>query len=158
MKQPIIAMLLLVPLFSLFVLSACSDTTEPNASEASQKMTESEEVVRGELGGPQGDLDARSKELRQQIRDVAEQPVASKISECRIAGIGSKPCGGPESYIIYSVQNTDEGKLLPVIDEYNTVRRMLNEKHGMISECSVLPEPTIALRNGFCAPVPAAEM
>jgi len=168
-----------LPLMLAVSLAACSDNNsqqqeqeqeqqeQPNTLQAEQPTANESGITEGDtdgmvasggLEGPQGDLAEQSEALRQQIRDIAEQPVANSIAQCRVVGIGSKPCGGPESYILYSTQNTDESKLMPVVEQYNSVREMLNQKNDMVSDCAVIPEPGIALRSGFCVPIKQVEM
>lgn len=84
--------------------------------------------------------------VRQQLRPA----YASTPDECRVVGIGSRPCGGPERFMIYSTANTNEAVLFKLVGAYNRKRAADNRREGMVSDCRVLPEPVAVLRDGMC--------
>lgn len=61
--------------------------------------------------------------------------------QCRIAEIGSRPCGGPESFRAWSKRDTNAQALQAQLDRYAQKRRSLHEKEGLQSTCQVLPRP-----------------
>ena len=65
--------------------------------------------------------------------------------------LGAKPCGGPWSYVVYSVATTDSVRLAAVVKEYTTYQADLNRKQGLVSDCQFLPPPTIDCVGGQCA-------
>ena len=56
--------------------------------------------------------------LKQTIEDLASQSVCNENTECKFIAFGSKPCGGPWSYLIYST-SIDENKLETLVEQYN---------------------------------------
>ena len=77
-------------------------------------------------------------------------PYAKEPKQCRLVGFGSKPCGGPWTYLIYSTAITDESRLKRLVAEYNQVDRLRNEEQQWLSTCDVTPAPKIEIRNGIC--------
>ncbi|RUO65953.1 hypothetical protein SAMN06297229_0578 [Pseudidiomarina planktonica] len=151
---------------SVFMLSACNEQSEPTQQQDEQELSSDEQSSEaGSSAGEQGTemtgaddqqeqqvTEQELAEKRQQIRDIIRPPRASDITQCKLVGLGSRPCGGPERYVIYSTETTDETKLLPAVEEYNRMHKILNEQQGQISICEMLPEPNIALNSGMCMP------
>ncbi|MEX1221527.1 MAG: hypothetical protein WEA82_05385 [Idiomarina sp.] len=146
---------------SVFMLSACNEQNEPTQQQDEQEL--SSEAGNSETGQDteMTGIDAQQEqqvteqelaEKREQIRDIIRPPRASDITQCKLVGLGSRPCGGPERYVIYSTATTDEDKLLPAVEEYNRMHKILNEQQGQVSICEMLPEPNIALNSGMCMP------
>jgi hypothetical protein len=61
--------------------------------------------------------------------------------QCRVAGLGSRPCGGPERHVPWSVARTDGRVLAELTERYAEQRRALHEATGRLGTCSILPEP-----------------
>jgi hypothetical protein len=88
--------------------------------------------------------------LLAEIRRVAGPAYASSNDQCKVVGIGAKACGGPERYMLYSTETTDEGRFLELIERYNALARAEVQETGEVSDCAVVPEPVAYLRNGVC--------
>lgn len=157
----------LLALASVFMLSACSEQSDSAQQQQEQSAQDDQELSSDALnpvamegaeleGGNQQVSEEKLAELRQQIRDIVKPAQASNLSQCKLVGLGSKPCGGPERYLMYSTATTDETKLLPVVEQYNRMHELLNEKQGMVSTCEVIPEPGIIINGGVCAPAESA--
>lgn len=95
------------------------------------------------------------KELELEVRRMVKTPAADNPEQCKIVEMGHKPCGGPERYLLYSekTMNVDERELfLEKLKQYNELSRRFLEKSEMVSDCEVLPKPTVVLQKGFCIP------
>ena len=57
-----------------------------------------------------------------------------------IVPVGSKPCGGPWTYLAYRLE-TDVECLMRKINYYNQQQSIYNTKYGVGSDCSVPPVP-----------------
>ncbi|MFW6040036.1 MAG: hypothetical protein ACOC9N_03055, partial [Gemmatimonadota bacterium] len=77
-------------------------------------------------------------------------------ASCRAIPFGAKPCGGPWTYLIFSVERTDSAELASLVERYNAAERRLNELEGRMSDCSVPTRPTLDVRDGRCTAVDAA--
>ncbi|MBE7177264.1 MAG: hypothetical protein INR69_12710 [Mucilaginibacter polytrichastri] len=80
-------------------------------------------------------------------QDFQELVALSGADDCtgdtqwRIAPVGSKPCGGPSSYLPYSTA-IDTTQFLQRVAEFTAEEKRLNEQYGQASDCSVEQAPT----------------
>lgn len=81
---------------------------------------------------------------------------ADSVQQCRVVGFGSKPCGGPASYLAFSVQQSDETELMALIGKYNNAAKAENERLGLMSDCAIVEKPAVELKNGRCTLTTAA--
>lgn len=87
------------------------------------------------------------------IEDLAATSVCNESTECKYIAFGSKPCGGPWGYLVYSTSiNTDE--LESLVEVFNQNQDAFNKKWGIVSDCSAaLPPTSINCENNTCIPV-----
>lgn len=93
---------------------------------------------------------ARLVEMRQEIDMLIGDAAAASITDCRYAGLGSKPCGGPWEYIVYSVSSTDSTALAERLKAYDAFEAEMNELYGYVSDCSVPNRPVLVFKDGRC--------
>ncbi len=117
-------------------LVACGDS-DPAGDNNSDQQTE------------EGDR-ALLAEMRREIDVLVGDAAGASIADCRYAGVGSKPCGGPWEMVIYSVSTTDSTALAEWLTAYNAIEAEMNERYGYVSDCSVPNEPVLAYRDGRC--------
>lgn len=91
--------------------------------------------------------------LRQSIENLASQSVCNESTECAYIAFGSKPCGGPWSYLVYSNSiNTEE--LESMVEGYNQKEALYNTSWNIISECSIVnPPSSLICENNTCIAV-----
>lgn len=146
-------------------LGGCDDSVSPEAA-ASEPVRESamdpakpdDKVVpaTGSLrevkaaGAGLQDDSARMAQLLQEIKQLVGTAAADELAQCRKVGFGHKPCGGPASYLIYSVKDLDEPQLLSKVTLYNQLMQAEHQRLGLVSDCAIVPEPGIALVGGVC--------
>lgn len=78
--------------------------------------------------------------LANEITSLADNSVCNQNNECKYVAFGSKPCGGPWSYLVYST-SIDTLILLEKVDYYNQLEKAYNVKWEIISDCSVAIPP-----------------
>jgi len=83
-------------------------------------------------------------------------------AQCRVIGIGDRPCGGPESYLAWSTTQTDAQALEAAARAHADERRRWHEKAGLMSTCEFRPPPAArcdrrAEGDGRCVTVPQRE-
>jgi len=88
------------------------------------------------------------------LKEKVEQLIASgKCTEdtnCSYIAFGSKPCGGPWSYLVYS-SNIDSDLLISKVNNYNQLENEYNLKWGIISDCSTpAPPNSVECVEGKC--------
>ena len=74
------------------------------------------------------------------IEDLAATSICEENTECLFIGFGSKPCGGPWTYLIYT-NSINVDQLLLWVNDYNQLEQELNEKWDIISDCSIASPP-----------------
>ena len=89
-------------------------------------------------------------EMRREIDALIGDAAGASIADCRYAGVGSKPCGGPWEFVIYSASSTDSTALAERLTAYNAFEAEMNERYGLASDCSVPNAPVLAYRDGRC--------
>jgi hypothetical protein len=119
-------LLLLIAVVSCFICLSCSQEDEKKQE--------------------QSDLD----ELKYEILSLTDAS-CDTCTQCRSIAFGSKACGGPHSYLIYSMKNTDSTLLASKVAAYNKMERDFNNKWGVVSDCSLPLEPNVFTYNtGTC--------
>jgi hypothetical protein len=78
--------------------------------------------------------------LEEEIVALAASSVCNDKTECDAIAFGSKPCGGPWSYLVYS-NSIDIDLLKSKVEEFNKMQKEYNTKHGIISDCAVVMPP-----------------
>lgn len=79
--------------------------------------------------------------LKTEIETLASSSVCNESTECKYIAFGSKPCGGPWTYLIYSTSiNTSE--LENKVEHYNQLETVYNAKWGVVSDCALAQEPS----------------
>ena len=88
--------------------------------------------------------------LKSEIEQLVTTGNCTETSDCDYIAFGSKPCGGPWSYLIYST-SIDVELLLQKVEFYNNKEQAYNLKWDVISDCAfVLPPTTVNCENGNC--------
>lgn len=86
--------------------------------------------------------------LFKEIYDISGTANCQPADQWKLTPIGAKPCGGPAAYLPYKAI-IDETCLLKKIAFYTQQTQLFNNKYSIISDCAVVPYPTIvACENG----------
>jgi uncharacterized protein YceK len=89
-------------------------------------------------------------QMRTSILQLIGEPTCTSVGQCRYIPFGSKPCGGPWEYLIYSIAHTDPVLLATRVTEYNRFEDYMNQKYGYFSDCYVPPPPILGCLDGKC--------
>jgi hypothetical protein len=84
------------------------------------------------------------------IRALAGGATCTESGQCRTLPVGAMACGGPESYLPYSMSGTDEKALRALGEQYKAERQAANKAGGMMSICRHLPDPGAVCVSGSC--------
>jgi hypothetical protein len=93
----------------------------------------------------------REPNLREAIVAQVGKAPCSSSSVCRTIGLGVKPCGGPQQYLIYSTAATDSVRLAREVARYNEAEANRNRQGGLVSDCRALVKPQVSCISGQCA-------
>lgn len=92
-------------------------------------------------------------ELKSTIESMANASVCNDDFECRFIAFGSKPCGGPWEFLVYSA-SIDSMALVTAVTEYNQLEADYNLNCNVISDCSTPQPPTsFSCDNNQCIPI-----
>ncbi len=102
------------------------------------------------------DQEITALNLDKQLAEIHSYTNASSCSntgECSFLPYGSKACGGPQGYLLFSNQINVE-ILSKMVTDYNKAEDAYNRKFGVSSDCFyVTPPPQIECINGKCVQV-----
>jgi hypothetical protein len=93
---------------------------------------------------------ARLKEMADAIVEYIGTPYCSGEGDCRYIGVGSKPCGGPWCYLIYSASTVNIGHLENLVGVHDAFEAHMNIKYGYASTCDVPSRPVLECHEGIC--------
>jgi hypothetical protein len=80
-------------------------------------------------------------QMLSEIESLANSEKCTDPEEWTVTSYGSKACGGPVGFIAYS-SKIDTELFLEKIEEHRVAQEEFNQKWGILSDCSVPPEPT----------------
>ena len=124
-----ISKFILAPLFLLLFSAQCEDDIPPFSQETEQQ----------ELAA-----------IKAEIENLASTSIFGVTFECKYIAFGSKPCGGPWTYLVYST-SIDAEELENRVEGYNRKEKMFNTKWGVISDCAITNPPSgIKCENNIC--------
>ena len=78
--------------------------------------------------------------LIKEIEKLANSETCNDVADWNFAAIGSKPCGGPSSYIAYPKKIEDE--IVPKITNFTQMQSAFNTKYGLVSDCMMVMPPS----------------
>lgn len=123
-----LAKLFLFLLFTSLMATQCDDELVSNQDEEYQSLLE----------------------FKQTIEEMVSLSVCNENTTCKYIAFGSKPCGGPWGYLVYST-SINTGNLEDLIENYNQQELDFNTKWGIVSDCSVNnPPSSLTCENNTC--------
>ncbi len=115
----------------LFVSFLCVNCSNSDSNQNSNVIT-------------QDMLDAKKAEIMILINNAA------CTGACNYIAFGSKPCGGPKEYLLFS-STVNLVQLQDLVAEYNEMEHQFNIQTNAVSDCAlVLPPNTIECVDGSC--------
>ena len=102
--------------------------------------------------GKEEDL-AELNALQEEIELLIDSGICSENTSCDYIAFGSKACGGPKAYLVFST-SIDKTLLQQKVATYNALENAYNQKWGIISDCAyLLPPNEVTCINGKCTAV-----
>ena len=93
---------------------------------------------------------AQLETKKQEIQNYIKSFGCSESAGCSFIAFGSKPCGGPWSYLVFS-NSVNLTKLEEMVKDYNEMNKLYNIQTNAISDCSIPSPPNeIKCVNGVC--------
>ena len=87
---------------------------------------------------------------KQEIQNYINGFSCSESVGCGFIAFGSKPCGGPRTYLLFS-NSVNLTKLQEMVKNYNEMDELYNIQTGAVSDCMyALPPTEVKCVNGVC--------
>ncbi len=84
------------------------------------------------------------------IHSFIDAGSCNEDSKCSYIAYGSKSCGGPQGYLVFST-NIEVKTLKAMVNKYTEDEKVYNKQNGVISDCSVpAPPKIVGCKNGNC--------
>ena len=87
--------------------------------------------------------------LETEIREMIGKD-CSNSGQCEVIAFGSKPCGGPWEYLVYSSSDTDVTLLIERVNTFNKLQEKYNQENGIFSDCAFVMPPEVTCTDGQC--------
>ena len=88
--------------------------------------------------------------IDQQIQTLVADKSCLEDADCASIGYGAKACGGPRSYLIYSLQRTNVDELTELVEGYNTLQSEDQRDSAVFGTCEYLMPPELACLEYRC--------
>lgn len=88
--------------------------------------------------------------LRAIVLDIVGEPTCLSNVQCRYVPFGAKPCGGPWTYLVYSIKTTDSILLAETAADYTEREARLNRELGRVSDCRAISPPRLDCVDSRC--------
>lgn len=93
---------------------------------------------------------AQLETKKQEIQNYINSFSCSESVGCGFIAFGTKPCGGPWSYLVFS-NSVNLTKLQEMVKDYNEMNRLYNIQTNAMSDCMVVAPPTeVKCVDGVC--------
>lgn len=99
---------------------------------------------------------ARIARLEREARAIAHTGGCT-AGQCRAAPVGSRPCGGPRTYLVYCAATTDSAALFAKLAELARAEDEHNRRNQLASTCEYRMPPAVGLSGGRCAATQTSE-
>ncbi|WP_420155344.1 hypothetical protein [Siphonobacter sp.] len=94
----------------------------------------------------------RLRGMEQEILAFIQDKACQSERVCGSIAFGSKPCGGPWKYLVYSLKAADVARLEEKVRSYNQLEKKVNTREGKISDCVQVTPVTVDCIDGQCLP------
>ena len=143
---------------ALVFLAACAPSPAPQDGGSGDRRPAAAEPVRAApapavdtapAAAPAQSDTGRIARLEREARALAHVEGCT-AGGCRTAPVGSRPCGGPRTYLAYCAATTDSAALFARLAELARAEAAFNRANGMASTCEYRMPPAVALQGGRC--------
>jgi hypothetical protein len=126
--------LIILSFLALFIISCEKENANENLN---RECVPAQSITDNSTAGE--DMQLLNK-LWDDIYAMSGSANCQRANEWGIMAVGSKPCGGPWSYLAYRLE-IDIECFLKKANYYNAQQKKYNQKYGIASDCMVEPMP-----------------
>lgn len=130
---------------------ACSGVASDNAAPAPAHAPALKAPVAA--AAPAAPAASGMDQLKAEIGDAA----CDNSQQCKTVAVGSKACGGPETYLPYSTKRSDSARVARLAAEDAARRKAADQRSGMVSNCMMVMDPGAVCTAGRCVTGGAVE-
>lgn len=94
--------------------------------------------------------EARLKNQRAYLKFITKDKECDTTTQCQVLPVGSRACGGPSDYVIFSTKTADPEKVKELADKLTHAEAAYNAKNQMVSICQHLTVPATQCVNNKC--------
>ncbi len=91
--------------------------------------------------------------LQTEIDALVENKTCGGAGDCATIAFGSKPCGGPWTYLVYAPTQLDVDELQAKVADYNILQSEINQMTNAQSDCAIVPDPDVGCQDGVCTSI-----
>ncbi len=73
----------------------------------------------------------------QAVYNLTQDLSCTDSAVCSSVGIGSKPCGGPWTNLVYSTATVNQEQLTSAVSDLNSYEAGYNQQEGLVSDCGL---------------------
>ncbi|WP_288988075.1 hypothetical protein, partial [uncultured Pseudoalteromonas sp.] len=90
------------------------------------------------------------KTAKDKLNSLIADKQCSTSSQCKVNAVGSRACGGPSDYIVYSTQSAPQKQVSALSDTITQLESTYNAQKGMMSICQHLTAPSTQCVENKC--------
>ncbi|WP_138542759.1 hypothetical protein [Pseudoalteromonas ruthenica] len=89
----------------------------------------------------------------QRLEALTQDKSCDSASQCKVVAVGSRACGGPSQYLVYSSKSADPQQVSALANSLAAQESQLNAEKGMMSICQHLTRPAAQCKLKQCVAV-----
>lgn len=96
------------------------------------------------------EMTERREVLNEEVMELTRPLTCKSNKDCATLEMGTKPCGGPWKYVLFSKKNKKVSALKKKITDYNKIDQKINEATQVMSDCMMMLPPEPKCLNKVC--------
>ncbi|NOU53028.1 hypothetical protein HG263_21230 [Pseudoalteromonas sp. JBTF-M23] len=90
------------------------------------------------------------EQLHNQLKTLTQDVSCDTTMQCQVEAVGSRACGGPSSYIVYSNKSANPDTIKQIASKITLFESTYNAKNKMMSICQHLTKPSTQCVENKC--------
>ncbi|BBN80048.1 hypothetical protein PA25_00330 [Pseudoalteromonas sp. A25] len=90
------------------------------------------------------------KQLHSQLKALTQDVTCDTTMQCQVEAVGSRACGGPSSYIVYSNKSADSEAVKKLASKITHYESSYNAQNRLVSICQHLTRPSAQCVENKC--------
>ncbi|MBD1582735.1 hypothetical protein [Pseudoalteromonas sp. S16_S37] len=90
------------------------------------------------------------EQLHSQLKTLTQDLSCDSTMQCQVEAVGSRACGGPSSYLVYSSKSANPDTIKQLASKITHYESTYNAKNQMMSICQHLTKPSTQCVENKC--------